>query len=96
MPKAYWISSVEVSDAEAYKRYAEGAAPAIAKYKGEYLARGGKAQVMEGNGRNRNVVICFPDFDSATACYNSPEYQAARTNRVSAALFDCVIVEGVE
>lgn len=96
MPKAYWISRVEVSDAEAYKRYAEAAGPAIAKHGGIYLARGGKAETMEGNGRSRNVVIVFPDIASARACYQSAEYQAARANRVNAALFDCVIVEGVE
>lgn len=96
MPKAYWISSVEVSDLEAYKCYAEAAGPAIAKHGGTYLARGGKAEVMEGKPRSRNVVIQFPDLASAKACYQSPEYQAARRNRVDAALFDCVLVEGVE
>lgn len=96
MPKAYWISSVEVSDNDAYKRYAEAAGPAIAQHGGVYLARGGKAECMEGNGRSRNVVIMFPDFASAKACYTSPEYQAARQNRIDAALFDCVLVEGVE
>lgn len=96
MPKAYWISSVEVSDLEAYKRYAEGAGPAIAKHGGIYLARGGKAETMEGSPRSRNVVIEFPSLEAAKACYQSEEYQTARTNRVNAALFDCVLVEGVE
>ncbi len=95
MPKAYWISSVEVSDTEAYKRYAEGASPAIAAHGGVYLVRGGQASAMEGSPRSRNVIIEFPSVDTAKACYNSAEYQAARANRVDAALFDCVIVEGL-
>ncbi len=30
----------------------------------------------EGKARSRNVVIEFPDYATALACYNSPEYQA--------------------
>lgn len=96
MPKTFWITRAEVTDAEAYKRYAEAASPAIAKHGGVYLARGGKSERLEGDARPRNVVIQFPDFESAKACYNSPEYQAARENRKDAALFDCVLVEAVE
>ncbi len=96
MPKTYWITRAEVTDAEAYKRYAEAAGPAIAAHGGVYLARGGKSEVMEGEARPRNVVIMFPDFASAKACYTSKEYQAARQNRLDAALFDCVLVEGLD
>lgn len=96
MAKTYWITRAEVSDAEAYKRYAEAAGPVIAKHGGVYLARGGKAELMEGEGRSRNVVIQFPDFASAKACYESAEYQAARANRKDAAIFDCVLAEGLE
>jgi uncharacterized protein (DUF1330 family) len=96
MPKAYWITRADVTDAAAYKLYAEAAGPAIAKHGGVYLARGGAYECVEGESRSRNVVIVFSDMESAKACYNSHEYQAARANRVNAALFDCVLVEGVE
>ena len=96
MPKAYWITRAEVSDAESYKRYVEATAPAMAKYGAKFLVRGGKSQVMEGIGLSRNVVIEFADFDTAKAAYESEEYQEARKNRLGGADFNLVIVEGVE
>ena len=93
---AYWITHAEVTDVAAYKRYAEAAAPAIAEHGGVYLARGGAYECVEGESHSRNVVIVFPDMASAKACHSSPQYQAARANRIDAALFDCVLVEGVE
>ncbi len=41
-----------------------------------YVVRGGKYENPEGGSRSRNVVIEFPDYAAALACYNSPEYQA--------------------
>jgi len=96
MPKAYWITRAEVSDAESYKKYAENTAAAMQKYGGRFLARGGKMETMEGSGMSRNVVIEFKDFATAKACYESPEYQAARQHRLGKADFNLVIVEGVE
>jgi uncharacterized protein (DUF1330 family) len=95
MPKAYWISRVTVTNPDQYKLYAEAAPAAFKKYGGMALARGGRYSQLEGQGRPRNVVIEFPSFEDAIACYNSPEYQAARANRVGAGEAEIVIVEGV-
>ena len=94
--KGYWIAHVMVSDPEQYKFYAEGAVSAFQKYKARILARGGRYLQLEGAGKPRNVVIEFPSFDEAVACYNSPEYQTARAKRKNAGIADIVIVEGVE
>jgi uncharacterized protein (DUF1330 family) len=40
-------------------------------------------------------VIEFPTFEDAVACYNSPEYQAAKARRAGAGIADVVVVEGV-
>ena len=37
--------------------------------------RGGAFETMEGNARERNVVVEFKDRPTASACYRSPEYQ---------------------
>ena len=95
MPKAYWIAHVTVSDPDQYKLYADAAPEAFRKYGATIMARGGRSTQFEGNGRARNVVIEFPDYDSALACYNSPEYQAAKAKRAGAGEADIVIVEGV-
>jgi uncharacterized protein (DUF1330 family) len=93
--KGYWIARVTVSDPDTYKGYAEAAPAAFKKYDARILARGGRHEQMEGDGRPRNVVIEFASFEDAVACYHSPEYQAARQHRLAAGEADIVIVEGV-
>jgi uncharacterized protein (DUF1330 family) len=93
--KAYWIARVTVSDPDRYKLYAESAPEAFRRYGAKILARGGRCEQMEGEGRPRNVVIEFSSYADAIACYNSPEYQAARAKRLGAGEADIVIVEGV-
>jgi uncharacterized protein (DUF1330 family) len=92
---ALWIAHVEVSDAEAYGRYAAIATEAIAEHGGVFLARGGRYQQMEGRDRPRNVVARFPSFEAALACYNSPRYQEALAHARGASDRDLVIVEEV-
>ncbi len=43
-----------------------------------------------------NVVIEFPDYAAALACYRSPEYQANIKHRQPNALADIVIIEGYD
>jgi len=95
MAKGYWIAHVTVSNPYQYKFYAEAAPAAFKKYGATILARGGKAQQMEGQGRPRNVVIEFPSLQAAVDCYNSPEYQAAKAKRKDAGEAEIVLVEGV-
>ncbi|WP_283177923.1 DUF1330 domain-containing protein [Gemmobacter sp. 24YEA27] len=96
MPAAYWIAHVHVTDAEAYARYAKGATIAIEAHGGSFLARGGRYVQLEGNDRSRNVLARFPDLETAVACYNSPEYQAALDHARGAAVRDLVVVEAAE
>jgi len=93
--KGYWIARVTVTDPEQYKCYAEAAPEAFRKYGAKVLARGGRSEQVEGEGRPRNVVIEFASFDVALACYNSPEYQSARAKRTNAGEAEIVLVEGV-
>jgi uncharacterized protein (DUF1330 family) len=96
VPKAYWIGSVEVHNEEGYKPYA-AANPAIFRnYGGRFVVRGGKHQGVEGQNRSRNVVIEFPDYAAAVACYNSPEYQQNLKIRQANAITNLVIVEGYD
>lgn len=95
MAKGYWIAHVDVRDAEGYKGYVATAKPAFERYGAKFLARGGPYEAMEGKGRGRNVVIEFDSVEAARACYNSPEYQAAKAIRQKYAEAEMVIVEGV-
>lgn len=95
MPTALWIAHVEVTDAEAYGKYAVAAGPAIAAHGGVFLARGGRYVQLEGRDRARNVVARFPSLDDAVACYHSPEYQAALAHAKGASVRDLMVVEEV-
>ena len=94
---AYCMVQINVHNAEEYGKYAELAGPAVAKYGGEFLARGGKCITKEGPEQLRNVVIKFPDFETANNFYDGPEYAEA----LAFALADGVstrnytIVEGI-
>ena len=90
---ALWIALVDVKDADTYGKYAELATGAIAAHGGKFLARGGKSVRLEGNNRPRNVVIRFPSFEDALACYNSEAYAEAREYARVSSERDMVIVE---
>ncbi len=95
MPKGYLIARVDVTDPQAYARYAEAAGAAMRLHGARPLARGGKHEAVEGHGRARNVVLEFDSFEAARAYYHSPEYQAAKAHRAGAADGEFVLVEGV-
>jgi uncharacterized protein (DUF1330 family) len=96
MPKAYWVARIDVTDPEAYKQYVAANAAAFSKYGAKFLVRGGKAETREGSARARNVVLEFKDYETAKACYDSPEYRAAMKLRENASSGDLVIVEGYD
>ncbi len=93
---AYWIAHVDVSDEDTYKEYAKLATVAVEEHGGKFLARGGRYQSLEGNSRPRNVVIEFPDMDSALRCYGSETYKNALEYSSRSSDRDMVIVDGVK
>lgn len=94
MPKGYWIVRVAVREAARYPEYLAAARPAFEKYGAHFVVRGGPYEAMEGNARERNVVVEFKDVATARACYMSPEYQAAKAIRTAIADADFIIIEG--
>ncbi|RDJ97358.1 DUF1330 domain-containing protein [Paraburkholderia lacunae] len=94
MPKGYIIARVDVTDEDAYARYARMATPVIQQYGGRVLVRGGTCRVLEGEARARNVVIEFDSLELAERYYHSPEYAAARAARNGAAVADFIAAEG--
>jgi uncharacterized protein (DUF1330 family) len=96
MAKGYWIGRVDVTDAEAYKRYVTANAKAFAKYGARFLVRGGTFEAVEGKARSRNVVIEFPSYDAAIDCYRSPEYAEALAIRLDAGIADILVIEGYD
>jgi uncharacterized protein (DUF1330 family) len=96
MPKGYWIARVDVSNEEGYKPYAAANPAIFKKYGGKFIVRAGKFESMEGASRSRNVVIEFPDYAAALACYRSDEYQANIKVRQPHSLIDLIVIEGYD
>ena len=96
MAKAYWIGRVEVNDEEGYKPYAAANPAIFKKFGAKLVVRGGRYECPEGQSRSRNVVIEFPDYATALACYRSPEYQENIKRRQPHSMADLVIIEGYD
>jgi uncharacterized protein (DUF1330 family) len=94
MPKAYWIVRVSVRQPESYPDYLAAARPAFEKFGAKFIVRGGEFELMEGDARERNVVVEFADRETAVACYRSPEYQKAKAIRQKCADADFILIEG--
>lgn len=93
--KGYWVAMVDISDHEGYKDYIALNKAAFDKYGATFVVRAGQAQVMEGPDANRLAVIEFKDYETALACYNSPEYQTAIKAREKHAKVHLAVMEGV-
>ena len=94
--KGYWIAHVDVKDPEGYKAYQTANATAFGKFGARFLVRGGRQEVTEGRARSRTVVIEFPSYEAALACYRSPDYQAAKALRQGKGEIDLVVIEGFD
>ena len=77
-----------------YPDYLAAARLAFEKFGAKFIVRGGPFEAMEGNSRDRNVVVEFADKETALACYRSAEYQAAKIIRQKYADTDFIIIDG--
>ena len=93
---AYMILIREkLRDAEAMKRYAEGAGEARHGHDLKPLAFYGACETLEGAAADGVVVIEFPDRAAAKAWYESPAYAAAREHRFQGADYRVILVDGL-
>jgi uncharacterized protein (DUF1330 family) len=72
VPKGYVVSRVDVTDPDAYARYAAATTKVIAAHGGRALARGGRHEALEGKARARNVVLEFDSYEVARAISTPP------------------------
>jgi uncharacterized protein (DUF1330 family) len=93
----YVLVDVNVSNPEEFKNYATQAPAAALALGGEYLVRGGKSEVLEGDWvPPRLTVIKFPSYDTAKQWYDGEMYRQARAKRAGTTHhFNMVLVEGV-
>lgn len=93
---AYLISTIEVSDAAGYEEYKKLVPPALAKYGGRFVVRGGDIEYKEGDWRPKRVVVVeFESMDKARAFYDSSEYALAKQIRLRTSTGSVLFVAGV-
>ncbi len=92
---AYVILDIDVKDPTTYKEYAALAPATVAAYGGEYLARAGRTEKLEGNWvPKRLVILQFETVDRAKQWLDSPEYAPVKRLRHEAATSNMVVTEG--
>lgn len=96
MPKGYWVARMTVTNPDGYPAYQAANAAAFKTFGAKFLVRGGAFEAVEGEARERHVIIEFESIEQARACYFSPEYQEAIKLRNLCATGDLMIIEGVE
>lgn len=95
MPKGYVIVRAEVTDPDKWSEYVTKSKVALEKFGGRPVVRGGKSEIIEGDGLARNVVLEFDSYETALGYSKSPEYQDAKKSRQGAGTLHMVVVEGV-
>ena len=93
---AYVIVDVAgIHDEQTYARYRNEVSPGLLAAGGEYLARGGRLEVLEGDWRpSRIVLVRFSSMTAAREWWASPEYAALKTLRQQSTRTNMVVVEG--
>tara|TARA_X000001036_G_C20052481_1_gene551494 strand:+ start:187 stop:477 length:291 start_codon:yes stop_codon:yes gene_type:complete len=96
MPAGYVIAQLKITNPENYKEYIEKVTDVIKKFGGEYLARGGQHQVVEGEDNfPRIIIIKFPSYEKALEWYNSDDYKPVKAIRLNNSEGTNIIVQGL-
>jgi len=95
---AYVIADIaRITDPHRYDKYKAQVSQGMTNAGGQYLARGGAIQVMEGNWRpNRLVLVRFEDTASARAWWASSEYAELKRLRQQSTDTNLLIVSGLD
>tara|TARA_Y100001958_G_C20636368_1_gene171023 strand:+ start:158 stop:448 length:291 start_codon:yes stop_codon:yes gene_type:complete len=95
MRKGYWVCIYEkIYNVDKLKEYASKAKPAVEKFSGKFIVRGGESRTNDGINSPRVVVVEFPDYNTAINCYDSVEYQEAHNILNKHAIRHHQVVEG--
>ena len=94
---AYLIVAMHITDPERYTQYMAQAPACVKAFGGEYIARGGRQETLEGDWQPHRVALLkFPSYAQAKAFYDDGPYKEVRKLRLGATeYFNMVLVEGV-
>jgi len=93
---AYVIVEIRVTDPAGFEEYKKLVPPTIAAFGGKYLARGGRAKMLEGGWDPERVVILeFPTLERAREWWASEAYRQPKEMRQRSATTRMIVVESV-
>jgi uncharacterized protein (DUF1330 family) len=91
----YWVvRGSAIKDQKAFDEYSRCWGPIAEKYGARVIAGRGRHESSEGEHHARVLIIEFPSYEQAIACYEDPEYQRSVPYAHRAYDRDLVIVEG--
>ena len=92
--KGYWlILGSAITDQGAQEEYGRLWAPIAQKYKAK-INQTSKPPLREARDTARVVVVEFPTYEAALACYDDPAYREAMEFALKASQRDLVILGG--
>jgi uncharacterized protein (DUF1330 family) len=92
---AYIIADIEIKDAATYDEYRRQVAPAVTKFGGRFIVRGGNPETFEGTWTPKRIIVLeFPTMDALQRWYHSDEYKPLIALRQKAASGNLIAVEG--
>ena len=94
-PPAYTIAEAEVTDPPTYQKYIEGTTSRVPAAGGRFIARGGRAIVVNGAPPKRVAVIQWESLEKAQAFFESDAYTQLIPIRDKSSNFRAFIIEGV-
>jgi uncharacterized protein (DUF1330 family) len=94
--KYYALAEIEVTDASWVREYVEHVTPMVERHGGRYLARTGRAQLVEGEAAapRTYLIIEWPSKRAADEFFASEEYRPFRELRRRGARHEFVLVAG--
>jgi uncharacterized protein (DUF1330 family) len=92
---SYLVATVHITDPERFGKYVAGIVGLSERFGGETVARGKVSEMLEGEAPDglRVIVSRYPDTASAKGYLDSPEYQAAKVDRIGAAEVTMMLLE---
>jgi uncharacterized protein (DUF1330 family) len=97
MTAYFFLDVLKVINPEKLETYRKAVLATVSRHGGRYLTVGGKSEVVEGEWHPTfPVLIEFPNLNQARLWYDSEDYRAIKSLRLSATRGNAALIEGKE
>ena len=96
MPAYVIYNQTEMIDPDAWAEYGANVREGLAKFGARVIASVPDPTILEGEWSGiHNVIIEFPDLDTADRLYDSEEYRSLLETRLEATRGNLVLLDGI-